>query len=294
MNFNEIYNKHYKKLFIIPILLVILAFLFIGNHYNKTGDFINKDVSLKGGVTATISTSQIVPDLESFLQSNFPESDLSVRTLSEFGTSEQIGILIEITNIDDKILQSLLEEKLGFDLNQDNFSLEIVGSSLGNSFYKQMLVAILLAFLFMALVVLITFRTFIPSIAVVFAAFSDIIITIAILDLIGLKLSTAGIAALLMLIGYSIDTDVLLTTKVLKGKNIGSVTERLINGAKTGLTMTITTLVAVTIGYIVTTSFILKEMFLIIIIGLLVDIISTYCMNAGLLVWYARRKNGKV
>jgi len=294
MNFNEIYNKHYKKLFIIPILLVILAFLFIGNHYNKTGDFINKDVSLKGGVTATISTSQIVPDLESFLQSNFPESDLSVRTLSEFGTSEQIGILIEITNIDDKILQSLLEEKLGFDLNQDNFSLEIVGSSLGNSFYKQMLVAILLAFLFMALVVLITFRTFIPSIAVVFAAFSDIIITIAILDLIGLKLSTAGIAALLMLIGYSIDTDVLLTTKVLKGKNIGSVTERLINGAKTGLTMTITTLVAVTIGYIVTTSSILKEMFLIIIIGLLVDIISTYCMNAGLLVWYARRKNGKV
>jgi preprotein translocase subunit SecF len=291
MEFKEIYNKHYKKAFFIPILLVFIAILIIGNHYHNTGDFIDKDVSLKGGITATVSTSQKFPDLEQFLETTFPEADLRVRTLSEFGTEEQIGILIEITDVDDKVLSAALEDKLGFELTQDNFSLEIVGSSLGESFYKQMLTAMLLAFLFMGIVVLITFRSIIPSIAVVFAAFSDIVVTVAVLNLLGMQLSTAGIAALLMLIGYSIDTDILLTTKVLKGKKIGNVTERLVSGAKTGLTMTITTIIALTTGYFISTSLVIKQMFIIIIIGLIFDIIATYLMNAGLLVWYARRKN---
>jgi len=56
----------------------------------------------------------------------------------------------------------------------------------------------------------------VPSSCVILAAVSDIISTIAVTNLLGLKMSTAGIAALLMLIGYSVDTDILLTTKVLK------------------------------------------------------------------------------
>ncbi|MEA3379148.1 MAG: MMPL family transporter [Nanoarchaeota archaeon] len=291
MIFKEVYNKHYKKLFFIPLLLVVLALFVIGNNYRITGDIIAKDVTLKGGITATISTSQKCPELESYLQQNFPESDLTVRSLTEFGTDEQIGMLIEITDADEDILKTSLEEKLNLELTDENYSIELVGSSLGESFYRQMLTAIILAFLFMALVVLITFRSLIPSVAVVFAAFSDIVITIAILDLFGMKLSTAGIAALLMLIGYSIDTDILLTTKVLKSKNLGNATDRLLKGAKTGLTMTLTTIVALTASLIVTSSLILKQMFVIIIIGLIIDIISTYCMNAGLLVWYARKKH---
>ncbi|MBT4717506.1 protein translocase subunit SecF, partial [Candidatus Woesearchaeota archaeon] len=161
--------------------------------------------------------------------------------------------------------------------------------SLGESFYRQMAVAIILAFIFMAFVVFVTFRSFIPSFMVVFAAFADMVCTLAFLSLFGFQISTAGIAAILLLIGYSIDTDILLTTKVLKRKD-GSIFERLFDGSKTGLTMTITTVVALTVGYFVSTSLVLKQMFMIIVIGLLIDVIMTYAMNAGLLVWYAKKK----
>src|SRR3989338_1474755 len=114
-----------------------------------------------------------------------------------------------------------------------------------------MLFAVLFAFLLMAIVVFITFRLFIPSFAIVLCAFSDIVTTLAIVDLIGLRIGTSGIAAFLMLIGYSIDSDILLTTRVLKRKE-GSVMERFRGAFKTGLTLSITTIIALFFAFIFT------------------------------------------
>jgi preprotein translocase subunit SecF len=61
---------------------------------------------------------------------------------------------------------------------------------------------------------------------------------------------------------------------------------------KTGLTMSITTISAITAAYFVSSSLILKQMFLIIIIGLLVDIILTYMLNAPMLADYAEKQLG--
>jgi len=289
--FRKVYYKNYKKLFIIPIVILVAAIIILAVQYTQTGDIIEKDVSLKGGITATIYTAEEFPDLESQLQESFPGKDLIVRDISKFGSDELLGISIEISDVEQEELRNEIETITGITLDSDNFSIEIVGSSLGENFYKQMMIAILLAFIFMAIVVFITFRMWVPSLAVVFAAFSDIVITMAILNIAGIRLSTAGIAALLLLIGYSIDTDILLTTRILK-KREGTIFEGIMSSMKTGLTMSITTIVALSVGYLVATSLVLKQMFLIIVIGLLVDIIITYCMNAGLLVWYAKKKRG--
>jgi preprotein translocase subunit SecF len=285
------YYKRYKKLVIIPVILVVLALGVLFLNYQETGDIIQKDVSLTGGSTATIYTTDLFPDLEEKLFIELPEGDFDVRILNEFGSDVQVGIVIEATGVESDVIKEVLEGITGIQLTGDNFSVEFVGSSLGESFYKQMLIAIGLAFLFMGLVVFATFRVPVPSAIVVFAAFADMVCTLAVLSLMNVKISTAGIAALLLLIGYSIDTDILLTTKILKRKE-GSIFERLYSSMKTGLTMSATTISALTVGYFVSTSLVLKQMFLIIIIGLLFDVIMTYSMNAGVLVWYAKKKRG--
>jgi len=117
----------------------------------------------------------------------------------------------------------------------------------------------------------------------------DIIVTLAVIDLIGIRISTAGVAALLLILGYSIDTDVVLTTRVLKRKE-GTIEARIINSMKTGFTMTFTTLTALLVGYFISNSFVIKEMFLIIMIGLLVDVLVTWLFNAGVLRWYLEKK----
>ncbi|MFA5888108.1 MAG: MMPL family transporter [Candidatus Nanoarchaeia archaeon] len=297
MNLKEWYPKHYKWLMLIPVIVLIASLAIIGIHYARTGDFIDRDVTLKGGLTITISTDVKVPDLEDYLSSRFTGSDILVRTLSEFGTNQQTGIIIEASDVKEENIKAAVQERMqkessGFLLTKDNYSAEQVGSALGESFYKQMLMAIFLAFAFMAVVVLITFRSLIPSFTVVFCAFCDMVFPIAIMNLFGMRLSTAGIAALLMLIGYSVDTDILITTKALRRQEEGNVVDRMFDGVKTGLTMSMTTIIALTAGYFFSQSYIIKEIFLIIILGLLYDIVVTYLFNTGVLVWWVRRKAG--
>lgn len=297
MNVKELYAKHYKKLFVVPIIILIACLGIIGNHYVKTGDFVDRDVTLKGGLTVTVSTPIKIPDMKEFLASRFVLSDILVRTLTEFGTDKQTGIIIEATDVKEEDLKAVIQERMqkesaGFMLTKDNYSAEMVGSALGESFYRQMLTAILLAFAFMAAVILITFRSAIPSLTVVFCAFCDMVFPIAVMNLFGIRLSTAGIAALLMLIGYSVDTDIVITTKALRRQDEGSIIDRMFDGMKTGLTMTSTTIIALTAGYFISNSFIIKEIFLIIILGLLYDMIVTYFLNMGVLVWWVKRKAG--
>lgn len=290
--FEIFYSKNYKKLFAIPLIILFISIFILANNYSRTGDIVQKDVSLKGGLTVTITTNLVMADLEQTLLDKFPDSDINVRVLSEFGSREQKGIIIDITDVEEQDMKLALEEIMGIELTQENYSSEFMGSTLGDAFYRQMSRAILLAFIFMAIVIAIIFKSFIPSLGAVFAAFSDMVITLAILNIFNLRLSTAGIAALLLLIGYSVDTDILLATKMLKKRDEGPLFERMLGSLRTGLTMTSTTIVALTAGFFLSTSYVIKEIFMIIIIGLLVDVMVTYCMNSGLLWWHVRRRNG--
>ncbi|MBI5871734.1 protein translocase subunit SecF [archaeon] len=283
------YKEHYKLLIVIPLLILLGALLVFAASYAKTGEIIKKDISLTGGVSATIYTSEQYPELESSLRQKFPEAEFSVRQLSEFGTKTQRGILIESTSISAEELKSALQEIAGFELNQDNYSSEIVGASLGSAFFRQMLIAIVLAFAFIMVTVFIIFKMPLPCFTIIFCVFCDMVIALAVWNLLGFKLSTGTIAAVLLLIGYSIDTDILLTTRMLKRKE-GTIIDRCFSSIKTGMTMTITTLAALIAGYFIISSIALKSMFLIMIFGLFADIIFTYLFNAAVLLWYRSRK----
>src|SRR3989344_4288881 len=100
----------------------------------------------------------------------------------------------------------------------------------------------------MSLVVFISFRSFIPSIAVISAALTDILAALAVVNLLGIKLSAAGIIAFLLVIGYSIDTDILLTTRMLK-RHDSPLLERVKSSIITGLTMTFAAIAALVTGY---------------------------------------------
>ena len=291
------YDKQYKKLMIIPILMFILAVLVIGMQTARTGSFINKDVSLKGGVTLTITKAGAIDvvGLESLLKSKFSENDISVRSIRGGGT--QIGTIIvaDIDGTDKDRLSSFIaavEEGIGFELGEEDYSIEIMGSSLGESFFKETIIALLIAFVLMSLVILIYFRSIIPSLGVIVAAFSDIIVTLAIVNLTGMKLSTGGIAAFLMLIGYSVDTNVLLNTRVLK-RTGGEVFDRVVGAVKTGMMMTITTIGALGVGIIFVKSDIIRQIMIIVLIGLFVDMVNTWIQNVGILRYYLEKKKNE-
>jgi preprotein translocase subunit SecF len=288
------YEKQYKKLLIIPFALLFIAILLIGLKYATTGDFINRDVSLKGGVTVTVPVEINIDvlSLEGSLRADFPGNDINVRLLSKLGG--QVGFIVEADVIQDEanLLIEKIQQRTNLKLSEKDYTIEIIGSSLGASFFREIIIALLIAFLFMGLVVFIYFRTFVPSVAVILAALSDIVVTLAIVNLLGFKLSSAGIAAFLMLIGYSVDTDILLSTRVLKRRE-GTIMERIFGAAKTGLTMSLTTIVAITVALFFAQSEVIRQIMSILLIGLFVDLINTWIQNVGLLRLYLERKEKK-
>lgn len=287
MSLLNIYDKHYKKLLIIPFALLVLSLIVIGSQIASTGDFVNKGVSIKGGLTITIpekTTNSL--ELQNYLKSKHPAADITVREIKVAGKAA--GLIIDASDVESDELLEEVQSQIG-ELEKEEYTIEEIGSALGDAFFKQTMVAILIAFLFMAIVVFLYFRTLIPSMAIVLAAASDIIVTLAIFNLLGLKLSTAGIAAFLMLIGYSVDSNILLSTKVLKRKE-GSVFERICSAAKTGMTMLATTVSALIVALIFTQSDVLRQIMIILLIGLLADLVNTWIQNSGILRLYMEKK----
>lgn len=294
MSFKErilhIYDKEYKKLLIIPNLLLLLAVIQIIAQVAITGDFVEKSVSLSGGSTISILKEADALELQGYLTKKFPTYDISVRSITDRGTT--IGITIDSaaqTNEDILALITALTERL--DIKRSDIAVEVTGSALGKSFFRQTFAAMGFAFLLMAIVVFLYFRTLVPSLAVLLAAFTDIVVTLAVFNLIGEKLTPAGIAAFLMLIGYSVDTDILLSTHVLRRKE-GTILERTLGAVKTGATMTVTSLVAIAVGLFFTNSPVVRQIMLILFIGLLVDTISTWIQNAAIVRMYMEKKYG--
>lgn len=288
--FLHVYDKQYKKLLILSFLLLFACIAVLITHKMQTGEFIAKGVSLKGGLTMTIPVEQAdVTSLQAALSSKFPAADINVRSIAEAGTIK--ALIIEAADVSDTDLVEAIKAQ-GVPLEQGKYSIEVMGSSLGQSFYKQTLIAVALAFLFMSIVVFVTFRNILPSLFVILCAVSDILSTIATIDVLGIKISTAGVAALLMLIGYSVDTDILLTTKVLKRKE-GTIFHRTVDTMRTGLLMSLTAFGASMAGYLYTQSDVVKQIMLVIAIGTIFDIIYTWVQNAGILRWYLESKEKK-
>jgi preprotein translocase subunit SecF len=275
------YEKYHKPLAFVYLTFLVLSLLYIIFYFSVNKEPFKRDISLSGGTVITI-------------YGDYDESKIK-ETISKYTNSYKIKTTQDIYThrVVSKIIEAKLEEekakKFIDELGISSYSIEVTSPELGIGFFKQLIIAIGIAFIFMAIVVFIIFRTFVPSIAIILAALTDIIGTLAILNILNIEISAAGIAAFLMLIGYSVDTDIMLTTKVIRARELALV-DRLKSSLKTGLTMTLTSLIAIFIAFLFTNSLVLKQIFMILCIGLSMDIFSTWIGNISIITWYVKKK----
>ncbi|MFH1258146.1 MAG: hypothetical protein ABIG96_04320 [Candidatus Micrarchaeota archaeon] len=170
-----------------------------------------------------------------------------------------------------------------------SYSAKEVGSSLSRFFLSETVKIILISLLSAALFVVVIFRGRVASLAVLFGAFADLIITAGVMGMLGIPLSLSTVAALLMLIGFSIDTDMLLTIRGLK-RTEGTAKERVYDAMKTAIVMNSSAIVAFTVLVIVAMSLQIETYYqigIVALIGGLIDFIATWCGNAVMVLWYA-------
>ncbi|AHL23002.1 protein translocase subunit SecF [Thermococcus nautili] len=270
-----------RKMIIYPLAVFIVALLLLAVHFPPLG------IDLKGGVVVTGYGINANPDqVEKWLSS---ELGVNVNVESFTSVEGTKGIRVYApAGVDPVKIINLLKQKYP---NAEYTHSEVL-PTFGELAKKQGIKAIAFAFLAMAVVVFLFFRNPVSSLAIIFSALSDMTIAVAMMGVFGIQLTTATIAALLMLIGYTVDSNILLTTKLTRRKE-DTIEEAYLSAVSTGFTMSTTTLGALFMLWLISTSPTIDNIAIVLIFGLLADFMNTWIFNAGVLRWYLSTRGVK-
>lgn len=280
---NFVKSHDNRQLLAFPLAVLALSLVVLLVSFVSSGSPLILGMEFQGGTQISLETTESPAVLEN-MYSSYPITDVrqaGSRVIMQFGI------------MDNEQQRQLEEDVMG---RYSNVQIQQVGPVYGQELQVQALQALAISFIGMAIIVFLIFRTLIPSAAVILSAFSDIAIAAAFMRVAGIELSLGTLAALLMLIGYSVDSDILLTNRVIKRR--GPVEEKISRAMHTGITMTTTTLAALTAMFIVSTfaylvvpSFtqitLLSQISIVLIAGLFADMMNTWLLNTGILRWYS-------
>lgn len=248
-------------------------------------DLANSSLSSNPGA-ARQAAEQAAVLLSPFVQ------DSSLPQDPEGAVSRAEDLLVEANKNINEGMQRLISERFGLGENVA-FQRREVSPTLGAAFWATAFNVAVASGVLIILVIFLFFRKIIPSFAVIAAAIFDVSGALALMAVFGIPLSLSSIPALLMLVGYSVDTDIMLTTRVLQRKE-KTPAGRAADSMATGLTMTGTTIAALVSMLVIAYTaqiFVIFEIAAVILFGLLADLVSTWLMNAEILLWYVERKN---
>jgi preprotein translocase subunit SecF len=260
----------------IPMVILVLSLILIGFTYIQTGLPVTPGIEFQGGISVTLMSDDTTEEIEATF-AQFP-----LISVNE-GIAGGRYLKFEPMNDNEfRELASFIDERYhGARVDQ-------IGESFGATLQSQALMALLLSFLGMAIVVTLVFRNIVPALAVIIACFADIVMAAAAMNILGIQLSLGTTAALLMLIAYSVDSDILLSKRVLQRQ--GKFDEKIKGAFHTGFVLATTTIGAIFAMWVVATFAqitIISEMSAVLLIGLLFDLLNTWATNAGILKWYS-------
>jgi len=262
-----------RQLAAIPLAVLAVALLILAGWFVTTGAPVTPGIAFTGGTEVQIQTSDSPDQIRQTLE-------FSIDSIQPVAGSNQYIVTTQSTET----------ETINNQLDAAGYTVVSsaeTSASFGSSAQQLAVIGVLTAFVGMSIVVFILFRTFVPSIAVVISAFSDVVIPMALMNVFGIKLSLGTVAALLMLIGYSVDSDVLLNNHILRRR--GGFYESTYRAMQTGVTMTLTSIAAMTVMTITATVLaipLLPDIGIILVFGLSADLMNTYMLNLSLLRWY--------
>jgi len=268
----SLYKKYYRIMPAVPILIALALLVFLPS--------LKLGIDFKGGLSISFSSEKRVSPsvIEDALRAK-GFSDVTVTPLAG-------GYLVEVayTDIPDPRKTALGAISSVVDM-KDVVVMEVV-PTLGSEFWSAVSGAALWSVILLLIVILIAFRHPVPVGIMVISALFDGLAMLSLMGLVNIPLSLATISIVLMMVGYSIDTDVIATTYIFKRKE-GDIFTRAARAFRTGVTMSLTSLAAMIIifllGFLTHNPTILR-IGLVVVFGLLADIVITWLFNAPVLI----------
>tara|TARA_B100001250_G_scaffold195090_1_gene167614 strand:+ start:4136 stop:5029 length:894 start_codon:yes stop_codon:yes gene_type:complete len=204
---NISFNKFYKKFNTISILLVIISlFLLLIKGLNYGVDF-------KGGTLIELRTDTNSNNI-TLIRDSFNQMNLGDVSVKKFGNETDFVVKFEKQNNNDPSFIQNIKTKLSSSIGDFEFRrVENVGPKVSSELLRSGVIAITLSLLAMLFYIWIRFEWQF-SLGAIAAIFHDVIITLGIFSLFSLEINLSIVAAVLTIVGYSMNDTVVIFDRV--------------------------------------------------------------------------------
>ena len=200
------FNKYYNKFNILSISLVVISLLLL------VFKGLNFGIDFKGGTLIELRSNDTKINVSS-LRDNLNQMNLGDVSVKNFGN--EIDFLIKFENNNNKNIieeiKSNLDKSFG---NEFSFRrVENVGPKVSAELLRSGIIAISVALFLMLIYIWIRFEWQF-SLGAILALFHDVIVTLGLFSLLGLEINLSIIAAVLTIVGYSMNDTVVIFDRV--------------------------------------------------------------------------------
>ena len=265
------------------VLLSILMILFKG---------LNFGIDFKGGTLMELRCDSSNIQI-SDVRSSFNQLDLGDINVKEFGKKGDFLIKFERKSFDDKISIKTIKEKVSSELqgNVDFRRVENVGPKVSKELLESGLLAISLALAAMLFYIWVRFEWQF-SIGSIIAIFHDVLITIGLFSLLSLEINLSIVAAVLTIVGYSMNDTVVIYDRIRENLikysslKIGEISNKSINETLSRTIITSSTTLLALISIFILGGEILKGFSLAMIIGVIIGTYSSIFVASPILKYF--------
>ena len=201
------FNKFYKSFSIVSSLLVAISIILLSFKG------LNFGIDFKGGTLIELRTQDNQTNVET-LRGVFSKMNLGDVNIKKFGQDSDYLIKIEKKDTSSNIIE-LIKEDLTNSIGE-NFTfrrVENVGPKVSSELLKSGITAILLSLAAMLFYIWIRFEWQF-SLGAIIALFHDVLITLGLFSLLNLEINLSIVAAVLTIVGYSMNDTVVIFDRV--------------------------------------------------------------------------------
>ena len=207
MNRNINFVSNFRKANIISVLIFFISVLFI------IFKGLNYGIDFKGGTLIELRTDSSID--ASSIRSTLASMDLGDINVKKFGKDGDYLIKVEQKSSNDNSLIPKIKKNLSDNLNTEvNFRrVENVGPKVSSELLESSIIAISLALAAMLFYIWVRFEWQF-SIGSIIALFHDVVITLGIFSILSLEINLSIIAAVLTIVGYSMNDTVVIYDRI--------------------------------------------------------------------------------
>ena len=286
-----------KKTYIISAVVLLIG---AGAYFINGG--LNLDIDFTGGLeTNVVSNTDIGTDDLKNLLTDSGLQDVQIQKLMDYKGDGAAAFVIRTSETDKDVVYTALEINgcvpMEYEPGDEDLSfIKQIGPRVGEELKSKALNAIFMAMIFIVLYVWYRFQ-FKWGVAAVAALAHDTLITIGLLALIRLDISLTIIAAILTIVGYSINDTIVVFDRIRedrrlrKGKNLAETVNISINEVLSRTVITsMTTFMAAFILFLISGG-VLSQFSMTLMIGIIVGTYSSIFIASPILVdWHAKLK----